>query len=176
VFTKTLHWFLSCAMLIQSISTFLISLKSLVLPFCHVCVGLPRGLFPLTFPSRILYLLVQWNPGVWFHWGVLGLNTKLTKFWNCGYLFGLVETELWMEENLMSRNAKWRLCYISLLSHAKNVRSLVLITYTFMKTAHCEPSVTWCGRLLSESEDLVRPRTEPLKVSLCFDFWWYAFI
>jgi hypothetical protein len=54
MFTRALHWFLSWARSIQSIPPHPISLRSILILFSH-CLGLPSGLFPSGFPTKILY-------------------------------------------------------------------------------------------------------------------------
>jgi hypothetical protein len=54
MFTRALHWSLSWATSIQSISSHPITLRSnLVLP-THLRFGLPRGLFPSGFPTSMI--------------------------------------------------------------------------------------------------------------------------
>jgi hypothetical protein len=55
VFTRTLHWSLSWATSIQSILTHRISLRSSLILFTHLRLGLPSGLLPFGFPTNIPY-------------------------------------------------------------------------------------------------------------------------
>jgi hypothetical protein len=47
VFTRTRHWFLSRARLIQSTLSHLISLRSILTLISHLCLRFPSDLFPL---------------------------------------------------------------------------------------------------------------------------------
>jgi hypothetical protein len=58
VFTTALHWSLSWARWIQSIPPYTISLKSIVILFSHLRLGLPSDLFPSGFPTKTLYASV----------------------------------------------------------------------------------------------------------------------
>jgi hypothetical protein len=53
--TRALHWSLSWVRLIQSIPSYPISLRSILILSTHLRVGLPSGLFPSGFPTNILY-------------------------------------------------------------------------------------------------------------------------
>jgi hypothetical protein len=55
VFTRARYWYLSWAIWTQSIPFHPISLRSTLILSCHLCLGLLSGLFPLGFPSKILY-------------------------------------------------------------------------------------------------------------------------
>jgi hypothetical protein len=55
VFTRSLHWSLSSARSIQSITSHPISLRSILILSTHLHHGLPSGLFPSDFPTKILY-------------------------------------------------------------------------------------------------------------------------
>jgi hypothetical protein len=55
VFTRALHWSLSWARSIQSIPSYPVSLRSILLLPTHLRLGLPSGLFPSGFPTTILY-------------------------------------------------------------------------------------------------------------------------
>jgi hypothetical protein len=55
VFTRALHWYLSSAISIQFIPPHTISLRSILILFTHLRLGLPSGLFPSDFPTNILY-------------------------------------------------------------------------------------------------------------------------
>jgi hypothetical protein len=52
---QSLHWSISWARSIQSISSHSISLRSILLFSTHPRLGLPNGLFPPGFPTNILY-------------------------------------------------------------------------------------------------------------------------
>jgi len=47
VYTKARHWSLSCARCIESTPSHLIPLWSILLLSCHLCLGLPSGVFLL---------------------------------------------------------------------------------------------------------------------------------
>jgi hypothetical protein len=53
MFTRAFHWSLSWARSIQSIPHRHISLRAILMLISHLCVGLPNGLFPSGFPSKI---------------------------------------------------------------------------------------------------------------------------
>jgi hypothetical protein len=55
VFKRALHWSLSWARSIQSIPSYPISLRSILILFTHLHLGLPSGLFPSGSPTNILY-------------------------------------------------------------------------------------------------------------------------
>jgi hypothetical protein len=55
MFTSALHWSNSWAKSIQSIPPFPIPLRSILILFTHVHLGLLSGLFPSGFPTNILY-------------------------------------------------------------------------------------------------------------------------
>jgi len=55
VFTRSRHWSLSWAKWIQSTFFHPISQRSIFILFSHLCLGLPSGLFPSGFPTKILY-------------------------------------------------------------------------------------------------------------------------
>jgi hypothetical protein len=55
VFTRALHWSLFSVRSIQSIPPHPISLRSILILFTHLRLGLPSGLFPSGFPTNILY-------------------------------------------------------------------------------------------------------------------------
>jgi hypothetical protein len=57
VFTRALYWPLSWARSIQSIPSYPISLRSILILFTHLRLGLPFGLFPSGFPTNIIRLL-----------------------------------------------------------------------------------------------------------------------
>jgi hypothetical protein len=50
-----LHWSLSWARSIQSISSHTLSLTSILIFSTHLCLGLPSGLFPSSFHTNTLY-------------------------------------------------------------------------------------------------------------------------
>ncbi|PNF42139.1 hypothetical protein B7P43_G10280 [Cryptotermes secundus] len=52
MFTRALHWSLSSARSIQSIPSHPISLRSILLLFTHLRLGLPSGLFPSGIPMH----------------------------------------------------------------------------------------------------------------------------
>jgi hypothetical protein len=55
VFTRDLHWSLSWASSIQYIPSHTISLRTVLILFTDIRLGLPSGLFPSGFPANILY-------------------------------------------------------------------------------------------------------------------------
>jgi hypothetical protein len=55
VFTRARYWHLSCATLIQPISLKPISLRSIIILYCYLSLGRPRGLFPFAFPTKTIY-------------------------------------------------------------------------------------------------------------------------
>jgi len=55
IFTRTLHWFLSWARRIQSTPCHLIFLRAIVILCSPLLQGLPSGLFPSGFSTKILY-------------------------------------------------------------------------------------------------------------------------
>jgi hypothetical protein len=55
MFIKVLHWSLTQATLILSITNHLISLTSILILSYHLCLGILSGLFPFGFPSKIQY-------------------------------------------------------------------------------------------------------------------------
>jgi hypothetical protein len=55
MFTRSLPWSLSWVRLIQSIPPHAVSLWSILILFSHLCLGLPRGLFPFSL-SSIFYM------------------------------------------------------------------------------------------------------------------------
>jgi hypothetical protein len=59
VFTRSLHWSLSCTRSIQSISSHPISLRSISILSTYQSLGLPSGLFPSGFPTNILYAFLK---------------------------------------------------------------------------------------------------------------------
>jgi len=58
VFTTARHWYLSSATYIQSTPSYHISLRYILIPSSHVRLGLPNDLFPLGFPTKILYVFL----------------------------------------------------------------------------------------------------------------------
>ena len=54
-FTNALHLFLSWAISIQSIPPHSTSWRSILILYSHLLLGLPSGLFPSGFPTKILY-------------------------------------------------------------------------------------------------------------------------
>jgi hypothetical protein len=55
VFTRALHWSLAWARSIQSITPYHISLRFILTLTSHLRLGLPSGLFPSGFPTKIVY-------------------------------------------------------------------------------------------------------------------------
>jgi hypothetical protein len=55
VFTRALHLSLSWVRSIQSIPPHPVSLRSILILYTHLCLGLPRGFFPFGFLTNILY-------------------------------------------------------------------------------------------------------------------------
>jgi hypothetical protein len=55
VFTRALHWSLSWTRSIQSIPSYTITLRSILILPTNLRFGLPSGLFPSGFPANILY-------------------------------------------------------------------------------------------------------------------------
>jgi hypothetical protein len=55
VFTRALHWSLSCVRSIQSMPSHSISLRSILILSTHLRFGLAWGLFPAGFTTNILY-------------------------------------------------------------------------------------------------------------------------
>jgi hypothetical protein len=55
VFTRALHWSLPWARSIQSMPPHPISLRSILILFSHLRLGIPSGLFPSDFPTKILH-------------------------------------------------------------------------------------------------------------------------
>jgi hypothetical protein len=60
VFTTTRHWSLSWARCIQSTPSNPVSLRSILILFYHLRLRLPSGLFPSSFPTKILYIFNTW--------------------------------------------------------------------------------------------------------------------
>jgi hypothetical protein len=61
MFTRDLHWSLSWARWIQSVPPYAISLRSILILSTHLLLGLPHGLFPSSFPTKILYAFLVSN-------------------------------------------------------------------------------------------------------------------
>jgi hypothetical protein len=59
VFTTALHWFLSWARWTQYTSSHLISLRSTLILYSIYALGLPSGLFPSGFPTKILHAFLM---------------------------------------------------------------------------------------------------------------------
>jgi len=55
MFTRTNHWPLSWARQIQPTPSYPISLSYILISSSHLRLGLPRGLFPSSFPTKILF-------------------------------------------------------------------------------------------------------------------------
>jgi hypothetical protein len=55
MFTRALQWFLSWAVSIQSIPSYPVSLRSILILSTHQQLGLPCGRFPSSFSTNILY-------------------------------------------------------------------------------------------------------------------------
>jgi len=55
LFTTLHQWFLSQTRCIQFIPSHPISLRTILILYSKLCVGLPSGIFPSSFPNKILY-------------------------------------------------------------------------------------------------------------------------
>jgi len=78
VFTRTRHWSVHWSRRINSTPSRPISLTSILILSSHLRLGLPRGLFPTGFPTKILYALhISWTV-TWSHTLVV-LNLSLGK-------------------------------------------------------------------------------------------------
>jgi hypothetical protein len=64
VFTRALHSSPSSARSIQSITSHPISLRSILILFTHLLLGLPSGLPPSGFPTNILYAFLFSPPSI----------------------------------------------------------------------------------------------------------------
>jgi hypothetical protein len=64
VFTRALHWSRSWARSIQSIPSYPISLRSILILSNHLRLGLPSRLFPSGFPTNILYAFLISPPPI----------------------------------------------------------------------------------------------------------------
>jgi hypothetical protein len=62
VFTRALHWSLSPARSLQSISPHPISLRSILILSTHLRFGFSSGLFPYSFPANILCICNLLSP------------------------------------------------------------------------------------------------------------------
>jgi hypothetical protein len=78
VFTRALHWSIFWARSIQSISSYPVSLISILILFTHLRLGLPSDLFPSGFATNILHAFLQvrgflWNfvTSLFLWWGVV---------------------------------------------------------------------------------------------------------
>jgi hypothetical protein len=75
VFTRALHWSLSCARSIQYIPSHPISLRSILILSTHLRLGLQSCLFPSGFSTKILN--ASSSPSILLH--VLPISYSLTK-------------------------------------------------------------------------------------------------
>jgi hypothetical protein len=88
VFARALHWSLASSRSVQSIPSYPVSLRSILILFTHLRLGLPTGLFPSDFATNILYAFIFSPIHAIFHahlilfltWGLTGiLNFKMYK-------------------------------------------------------------------------------------------------
>jgi hypothetical protein len=107
MFTKAIHWSLSCARSIQFIPT---HLRSILILSTHLCLGLPSGLFLSGCPTNILYaflfsphshyMLCPSNPSWLDH-----SNYTWYKFWSswlCSFLQPPVTSSFFDPDILLS--------------------------------------------------------------------------
>jgi hypothetical protein len=106
VFTRALHWSLPWAKIIQSITPYPISLRSIFIFYSQLRLGLPSGLFPST--TRTMHLqasVISWVKGE--------MRSRETS------LFREVLTFRLFEDNLLPKmfgNIEWKIYWIVFLN------------------------------------------------------------